>query len=62
MPRRAAAEDLHDMTWLLPCALVLVLGLLLAAAHFFFMRWMAHQPEAVPVSDDRTTDRTDTRD
>jgi len=62
MPRRAAVEDLHDMTWLLPCALVLVLGLLMAAAHFFFMRWMARQPEPVPVPDDRTTDRTHTGD
>jgi cell division protein FtsL len=31
------------MRWLLPFTLVLLVALLLAAAHYLFMRWMTRQ-------------------
>lgn len=37
------------MTWLLPLMLVLLVALLLAAAHFLFMRWMARRFEPAPI-------------
>jgi cell division protein FtsL len=49
------------MHWMLPIALVLLAGVVLAAAHFLFMRWMTRQPEQARDPDGRATDQTDAR-
>ena len=47
------------MHWLLPLMLVLLVALLLAAAHFLFMRWMTRQPEPTPTREPEPTKRAD---
>lgn len=37
------------MSWFLPIALVLFVALIVAAIHFFFMRWMARSSAPVSV-------------
>lgn len=36
------------MNWLLPIALVLFAGIIFAAGHFLFVRWMARMSEPAP--------------
>ena len=45
------------MRWLLPVMLVLLVALLLAAAHFLFMRWMTRQPESTPIREAEPEER-----
>ena len=45
------------MRWLLPLTLVLLVALLLATAHYLFMRWMTRQPATVREPD--PVDRSD---
>ena len=36
------------MNWLLPIVLVLLAGIVFAAGHFLFVRWMARMSEPAP--------------
>ncbi len=47
------------MYWLLPLTLVLLIGILLAALHFAFMRWMTRQPEPAPIAEPEAPQRTE---
>ena len=47
------------MHWLLPLTLVLLVALLLAAAHFLFMRWMTRRPAPSPIREPETEERSD---
>lgn len=47
------------MSWLLPLALVLLVGIIMGAAHLLFMRWMQRSTPAEPIADRTSTDRTD---
>lgn len=44
------------MSWILPVALVLLVGLAMAAAHWLFVRWMqrSSEPAAVQERDGET--------
>ena len=39
------------MNWLLTMVLVLLAGVVFAAGHFFFVRWMARMSEPAPVGE-----------
>lgn len=45
------------MNWLLPILLVLVAGIVFAAGHFMFVRWMARLSEPAPVADESASQR-----
>lgn len=45
------------MRWLLPLMLVLLVALLLAAAHVLFMRWMTRRPAPAPIREPETEER-----
>ena len=45
------------MNWLLPIVLVLFAGIVFAAGHFVFVRWMARISEPAPVAEDRAPER-----
>ena len=45
------------MNWLLPMVLVLLAGVVFAAGHFFFVRWMARMSEPTPVADEPAQQR-----
>jgi hypothetical protein len=45
------------MNWLLPIALVLFAGIVFAAGHFVFVRWMARMSEPAPAADEPTSER-----
>ena len=45
------------MNWLLPVLLVLSAGIVLAAGHFLFVRWMARLSEPAPVTDETASQR-----
>jgi hypothetical protein len=45
------------MTWILPVALVMIIGILMAAAHFLFMRWMQRSSEPAPTEPRGRPDR-----
>jgi hypothetical protein len=40
------------MNWLLPIVLVLFAGIVFAAGHFVFVRWMARMSEPAPVAEE----------
>ena len=44
------------MNWLLPMSLVLLAGIIFAAGHFAFVRWMARMSEPEPVTEDSDAD------
>jgi hypothetical protein len=37
------------MNWILPVSLVFLAGLVMAAAHFLFVRWMQRASEPAPI-------------
>lgn len=45
------------MNWLLPMSLVLLAGIIFAAGHFAFVRWMARISERAPVTEESDADR-----
>jgi hypothetical protein len=40
------------MSWLLPMTLVLLAGIVFAAGHFAFVRWMARMSEPATVTEE----------
>jgi len=45
------------MNWLLPMALVLLSGIVFAAGHFVFVRWMARLSEPATVTEESDAER-----
>ena len=45
------------MNWLLPIVLVMFAGIVFAAGHFAFVRWMARLSEPAPVAEERASQR-----
>jgi hypothetical protein len=45
------------MNWLLPMSLVLLAGVVFAAGHFLFVRWMARLSEPAPAAEQSDADR-----
>jgi hypothetical protein len=45
------------MNWLLPMALVLLAGIVFAAGHFAFVRWMARMSEPARATEESAADR-----
>ena len=43
------------MSWIMPVTLVLLAGVVIGAAHFVFVRWMARQTE--PVNAESNTEQ-----
>jgi hypothetical protein len=49
------------MSWILPVTLVLVVGLVIGAIHFLFVRWMARQTEPATVREPAAAESTPDR-
>jgi len=47
------------MSWILPVTLVMIVGILMAAAHFLFMRWMQRSSAPAPTEAERRSDPHD---
>jgi len=45
------------MNWLLPMAFVLLAGIVFAAGHFVFVRWMARMSEPATVTEESDAER-----